>query len=242
MKALLFALFLFTSFTAAAMICGQDDRIPHFDMRIGRMKLSFADSGCTATMISKNCAITAGHCLKHMKTLEFDVPLSVRGRTQFADPQNIYEIDQSSIVYQEVRPSTDWAVFKVKRNMLTKLSAGEANGYFPVNFNTPEVGEELMISGYGRDDRGDKSRNYTLQTDHGKLTAIQTLIFGKALHYRIDGTGGTSGSAVIRVKHQDIIGVHTHGGCDSIDNHGTLLSQRPDFIAAIKACLKSDSK
>ena len=172
MKALLFALFLFTSFTAAAMICGQDDRIPHFDMRIGRMKLSFADSGCTATMISKNCAITAGHCLNHMKTLEFDVPLSVRGKTQFADPQNIYEIDQSSIVYQEVRPSTDWAVFKVKRNMLTKLSAGEANGYFPVNFNTPEVGEELMISGYGRDDRGDKSRNCTLQTDHGKLTAI----------------------------------------------------------------------
>ncbi len=240
MKWFLLSLILFSSFPSFAMICGEDDRVPHFDMRIGRMKLSFVDSGCTATMISKNCAITAGHCLKHMKTLEFDVPLSTRGKTQFAEPQNIYEIDQKSIVWQEKRPSTDWAVFKVKKNMFTKLSAGEANGYFPVNFETPEVGEELMFSGYGRDERGNKERNYTLQTDHGKLTATKSLIFGPALHYRIDSMGGTSGSAIIRVKEQDIVGIHTHGGCDSIDNHGTSISQRPELIQAIKACLSSD--
>lgn len=236
-------IFLFSllfSFNSYAMICGEDDRVPAHDMRIGRMKLNHLDSGCTATMISKNCAISAGHCLKYMKTLEFNVPLSIRGRAQFAGPQDIYRIDQDSIVYQDIPPSTDWAVFKVKKNMMTKLSAGEANGFFPVNFDTPEVGTDLMISGYGRDSRGDGSRNYTLQTDSGKLVAIQSLIFNKALHYRIDGTGGTSGSAVIRVKEQDIIGVHTHGGCDSIENHGTLLSARPDFIKAIKACLSSD--
>src|SRR5690606_31085239 len=135
------------------------------------------------------------------------------GKAQFAAPQDVYQIDQSSIAYKDVPPSTDWAVFKVKKNMMTGLSAGEANGFFPVSFETPEVGIELMISGYGRDYRGDGSHNYTLQTDKGKLVAVRSLIFNKALHYRIDGTGGTSGSAVIRMKEQDIVGIHTHGGC-----------------------------
>ena len=223
------------------MICGEDDRIPAYDSRIGRMKLSHLDSGCTATMISKNCALSAGHCLNHMKMIEFNVPLSVRGKPQFAAHQDIYQIDQNSIVFREKRPSTDWAVFKVKKNMMTGLSAGEAYGYFPLNFLSPEVGEELRISGYGRDSRGDGSHNYTLQTDSGKLSAVKTLIFGKALHYRIDGTGGTSGSAVIRVKQQDIVGIHTHGGCDSIENHGTIISEHPELIEAIKSCLSSDN-
>lgn len=236
----LFAILFLCSFHSFGMICGEDDRIPAYDSRIGRMKLSFVDSGCTATMISKNCALSAGHCLKHMKTLEFNVPLSIRGKTQYAAPQDVYQIDQDSIVYKDIPPSTDWAVFKVKKNMMTKLSAGEANGFFPVSFEAPEVGIELMISGYGRDSRGDGAHNYTLQTDRGKLVSVKTLIFGNALHYRIDGTGGTSGSAVIRVKEQDIVGVHTHGGCDSIENHGTIISERPELIEAIKACIRSD--
>ncbi len=235
-------LILLCSAQAMAMICGEDDRIPAYDSRIGRMKLSHLDSACTATMISKNCAITAGHCLKHMKTLEFNVPLSVRGKAQFADMKDIYQIDQASIVYRNTPPSTDWAVFKVKKNMYTKLSAGEANGYFKVNFELPKVGEELMFSGYGTDLRGDGSHNYTLQTDHGKLEATQSLVFGKALHYSIDCTGGTSGSSVIRVKEQDIVGIHTHGGCPSISNHGTSIASKPELIQAIKACLSSDSK
>ena len=222
------------------MICGEDDRIPAYDSRIGRMKLAHFDSACTATMISKNCALSAGHCLKHMKTLEFNVPLSVRGKAQFAAPQDIYLIDQDSIVYRDIPPSTDWAVFKVKKNMMTKLSAGEANSFFPVNFSSPEIGTDLMISGYGKDTRSDGSHNYTLQTDSGKLVAVRSLIFNKALHYRIDGTGGTSGSAVIRVKEQDIVGIHTHGGCNSIENHGTIISEHPELIKAIKACLNSD--
>ena len=224
------------------MICGTDDRIPAFEPRIGRMKLNHLDSGCTATMISKNCAISAGHCLNHMVTLEFNVPLSIRNRTQFSEARDIYQIDQSSIVYKNVPPSTDWAVFKVKKNSYTKLSAGEAYGFYPVSFEAPEVGEDLSITGYGRDVRGDGSHNYTLQTDHGRLVTNKSLIFGKALHYRIDGTGGTSGSAVIRTKQQDIVGIHTHGGCDSIENHGTSISQRPELMEAIKACLKADSK
>jgi V8-like Glu-specific endopeptidase len=241
MKFLILALTSFLiSVDAFSMICGEDDRVPAFDSRIGRIKLNHLDSGCTATMISKNCALSAGHCLNHMKTLEFNVPLSIRGRPQFAAPQDVYVIDQSSIVYKEKRPSTDWAVFKIKKNMMTGLSAGEAYGYFPVNFQSPQVGEELMISGYGRDSRGDGSYNFTLQTDHGKLVAVKSLIFGKALHYRIDSTGGTSGSAVIRVKEQDIVGIHTHGGCDSIENHGTIISEQPELIEAIKACIRSD--
>lgn len=128
----------------------------------------------------------------------------------------------------------------MKKNSYTRLSAGEAYGYFGVNFNLPQVDEELRISGYGKDERGDGSHNFVLQTDHGKLTATQSLIFNKALHYRIDGTGGTSGSAVIRTKQQDIVGIHTHGGCNSIDNHGTAIAHRPELQQAILACLNSD--
>lgn len=241
MKLLSVTLLLLTfSVHSLAMICGEDDRQLYADSRIGRMKLFMNDNGCTVTMISKNCALTAGHCLKHMKTVEFNVPLSVRGKAQFAGPQDVYSVDPNSIVYMEVRPSNDWAVIKLKKNMYTRLSAGEAYGYFPVNFNAPQVGEEVRISGYGRDDRPDGSRNFVLQSDYGKITAMQSLVFGKAIHYRIDGTGGTSGSAILRTKQQDIVGIHTHGGCNSIDNHGTSIADRPELQKAIVACLGSD--
>src|SRR5690606_20743160 len=138
---------------------------------------------------------------------------------------DIFEIDQASIVFNE-KSSDDWAVFKIKKNKLSKKLPGEVYGYYPVNFTEPRAGEEIVISGYGRDLRGEGDFNFTLQTHQGPLIDTHTPYFGKALAYKVDTEGGNSGSAIIRVKEQDIIGIHTHGGCDSIENHGTAFFAR----------------
>ena len=58
------ALLLTTGVNAAEKsICGTDDRVPSSLPKIGRLLGKMSDpGGCTVTMISKTCAISAGHC------------------------------------------------------------------------------------------------------------------------------------------------------------------------------------
>lgn len=221
-------------------ICGNDDRISHQDPRIGRIQAVAGSSDvCTATMIGPTCAISAGHCVKHLKTVEFNVPASVGGLTQRAAPQNIYPVDMASIAYAN-ESSDDWAVFQIKKNTKTQKTAGQIAGYYRVKFDEPQVGQDITISGFGLDDRFGGERNFTLQTDHSDLLTTRSMVYGRKLSYRVDSRGGSSGSAIIRTREQDIIGVHTNGGCNSGDNYGTSIAFSPNFAAAIRQCLARD--
>lgn len=230
-------------FASNLTVCAEDKRTPTQDMRIGRLKMSDYESACTVTMISKDCAVSAGHCLKYMKNVEFKVPRSRGVVLVTASAQNTYEIDYSSIVSRNGDLGNDWAVMKIKANNLTKKFPGEVGGFYPVNFSTPKVGEKISIAGYGRDDRRELNSNGVLQVDQGEIDNIydepsETQGPFKIVSYFIDTMPGDSGAALIRVNQKDIIGVHTNGGqCDGAGNFGTLISENKKFAQAIKSCL-----
>ena len=248
MKILFFMLvFPLLSHASTPAVCGGDNRLPVKDSRIGRLRLSDFESACTVTMISKNCAVSAGHCMPHMKkTVEFNVPASRGAILTFAAEKDTYEIDQASIVGKDVDTGNDWAVLKIKANRHTGKYPGEVGGFYPVNFELPQVGEELTISGYGRDDRRALNTNGALQGDSGPIEDIATGIFGAEnpftiVVYKIDTMGGVSGSALVRTREQDIIGVHTSGmACrEDTGNMGTLFATTKQFRKAVSECLSS---
>ena len=75
-------------------ICGPtDDRRFHEDPRIGRISSDESQLKCTATLIGKNCAITAGHCVALLNYVEFNVPLSIDGKPQSSDEDDKYYPD-----------------------------------------------------------------------------------------------------------------------------------------------------
>lgn len=242
-KGLLTTLILILASTASAgvkTICGpSDDRTPSFDAKVGRLSVKGKHLGCTATMISDSCAITAGHCEEVLEIAEFNTPASVDGKPQASALEDVYEIDQSSIVKENAGPGKDWAVFKFKRNEITGKLPGELQGHYNVSFKTPKRGIELVITGYGRD-TADADRNFAQQTNSGLLKGVGSIWRGKTvLEHTVDTMGGNSGSSIINSENDEIIGIHTHGGCHSSGgaNMGTLISKHSELKAAIKACL-----
>ena len=243
-KGLLIALILILSSTAFARpqtICGQeDDRVLSFESKIGRLSITGKHKGCTVTMISESCGISAGHCFEVLEVAEFNTPVSVNGEPQPSAEEDVYKIDPSTIQYQDEGPGNDWAVFKVKANKITGKLPGTVQGYYDVSFRKPAKGIELRITGYGRDE-ADLDKNFAQQTHLGKLTKNGSLFLGSLLQHTVDTMGGNSGSTIINEASQKVIGIHTHGGCASYGgaNSGTLISGHDRLKKAIKACIQS---
>lgn len=226
-------------FASPKTLCGSDDRVFSYDNKIGRLiKVTDANLGCSATMISNSCAITAGHCHNYIKILEFNVGHPDRSM-QYPQKleEDLFTVDSDSIKYQDDKDS-DWAVFKVLRNSKTGKLPGELYGYYDISFRTPMHSSTVIITGYGSDSR--RERTYLQQTDSGDITEVDRK--NAILKYRVDTTGGSSGSAVISLVTDQIIAIHTNGGCDGRGhpNRGTLISKTRPLIKAIKACLRSE--
>ena len=240
-KGLLITLLLITgqSFAGHKTICGaSDDRALSFNPKIGRLFADESHKGCTITMISDNCGITAGHCQPVLKYAEFNTPISEEGQAQASSLKDIYEVDESTIVMEHAGPGKDWAIMKLKRNSFTGKFPGEVQGYYNVNFRKPRRNTRVRITGYGRD--SEATRNFAQQTHNGELVVVGTSYFGEtALAHTVDTMGGNSGSTILNDKTEEVIGIHTHGGCreDGGANLGTLISAHEELKKAIKACL-----
>ena len=229
-------------------ICGMDDRVPSQDPKVARaLHSENARSGCTATMISKTCAISVGHCKRDLNILEFNTKESSKDGLGRASTNNTYYVNQDSLVYSNNGPGNDWAVMEVEKHSTTDLYAGEAQGYYDIATELPEVGSFVKITGYGVDDEVEKS--FAQQTTIGQIKQIggnlhRVEIKGLIAH-QVDTMGGNSGSSIINVKTQEIIGVHSHGGCSleyfsANTNKGTTVLGNPEFNQAIKSCLDKE--
>lgn len=244
-KGLLTASILLIGSTALAgvkSICGlQDDRALSFEPKVGRLAVQGEHKGCTVTMISDSCAISAGHCREVLDQAEFNTPISVDGEPQPAAAEDTYFIDQDSIVYQYEGPGKDWAVFQIKPNAITGKLPGLVQGYYEVSFAKPSKGSELRITGYGYDS-GDMDKNFAQQSHTGTLEKVGGLFNGTLIEHTVDTMGGNSGSSIVEESSQKIVGIHTHAGCRANGgaNKGTLISAHKKLKAAIKACLARD--
>lgn len=232
-----------TAFAGPQTICGpDDDRALSYESKVGRLAVQGEHKGCTLTMISESCGISAGHCLPVLEKAEFNTPISIDDEPQASDAKDVYLIDKDSIVHEHAGPGKDWAVFNVKPNAITGNLPGSVQGFHTVSFDTPSKGALLSITGYGRDN-DDADKNFAQQSHMGNLESVGGTWRGPAvLQHTVDTMGGNSGSSIIDETSGQIVGVHTHGGCRSTGgaNMGTLISAHEEFKAAIRACLNRE--
>ncbi|MGI9015097.1 MAG: trypsin-like serine peptidase [Phycisphaerales bacterium] len=211
-------------------ICGSlDDRALSSDGRVGRLFFG----GCTAWLASNGAVLTAGHCVDFdpdrggpllpdgipdiSGVVEFNVPASnSNGTTNPADIEDQYPID---FVYLAWRfdgegqgLGKDWGVFSVGPNSETGLRAHRVQGFFRTTRESPANNTTLRITGCGSDTG---TRNFVQQTHTGPYTGESSSGSNFWHQYRVDTTGGNSGSPVIWNSFNIAMGIHTNGGCTS---------------------------
>jgi V8-like Glu-specific endopeptidase len=228
---------------ASRTICGKDDdRLPSkFSPMARMMKTSTGSGGCTATMISENCMISAGHCSSYLNIAQFNVPPSKEnGKVNYPGPEDQYPLSEI-LAFKNNGIGRDWAVYRLKPNPVTNRMAGEVYGYIRVKTEPVANNSQLVITGYGVDNN-DPTRNLAQQMHTGLL--LDNGEGDAGMKYRVDTMGGNSGSGVIEKSTGALVGVHTHGGCNSSSetsgNAGTSLAYNEAFKAAVVQCLNQD--
>lgn len=217
-KILILSLGLVASFSYSAEVnaklkrkslCGSIDlRERTYDPKIARVRMDHEPAGCTVTMIGRSCALTAGHCEETLGIAEFNLP-DKRNPEEIANSskEQTYLIDETSLVSKNQGHGSDWAVVRLKNNEITGKLAGDVQGHYEVGFDEVIIGEKVTIKGHGYAD--DPMLSFSQLGHTGAVTAVHS---GR-LEHRVDTTGGSSGSSIVRNSDNKIIGIHTHGGC-----------------------------
>lgn len=232
------------SYASPKTICGDsDDRILSNEAEVGRASKRNGQIGCTATLVSKTCAISAGHCLEALGKLSFNVPTTIDNQPQAAKAADTYFLDKSFIRSEQNGEGDDWVVFKLEKNIVTELFPGEVQGFYKTRLHQGvKKGQKVRITGFGSD-KNDPIRNFSQQTHSGIIKKIGGFLASKSrLGYNVDTMGGNSGSSIILEETNEIIGVHSHGSCGIWGdyNEGTLISKHKKFKAAIEECITSE--
>ncbi len=206
--------------------CGPvDDRILSTDPRSARV----LPIGCTVFMINdaNGCFLTAGHCADggELDVVQFNVPLSdPGGGISHPPPEDQYAVDDASIQFTNGGLGNDWCYFGCFANSITGLTPFQAQGdrYTMAEEPPPVQSQPIRITGYGTDNTP-LEHNQVQQTHAGPFFAHS----GTQLQYQTDTEGGNSGSGVQDDTEQEIIGIHTHGGCQTGGggaNSGTAIN------------------
>lgn len=243
------------SFSEPDTICGQtDDRVPSSDARVGRLSM-----GCTGWLIdvpatgTNKLHLAAGHCVATNPVLNFAVPSSgANCALAYPPPSKQFAIDTATMQSSNGGVGNDWWVFRCFPNSTTgRTSFQEQGAAFALAAALPATGTLLRNYGYGLDGTNANNatgangscsctaanatgtRNQTQQTHTGLLNQIS----GTSLRYDFDTCGGNSGSVVLHAGTDQVLGIHTHGGCSTTtgsNNIGTAITL-PALQAAIAA-------
>ena len=211
-------------------VCGAEDRRLSYNPSVGRLRKSKRGFlFCTATLIGKACAISAGHCAPVMQQLGFDLKVE-ENKFNYATKENLYEVDKDSRVLQAKGKGADWAVFRLKKNKYTKKFPGEVRPFYEISLAHPTVDSEIEVFGYGG---ADNLYSYSQQMGSGSLLKVN----GTYLEHNSDTKGGSSGAPIIDPLLGKIFGIHTHGNCRQGWNSGTYIAGFPELVDAIASCL-----
>lgn len=185
---------------------------------------------CTVTLFSQNCGISAGHCLHNLEMAVFQGSGTIE--------ENTYSIDKNSIRALSSRIGNNWAVFRMNKNAITGLSAGNRYGYFELETNplaaVPETLWTVAENG---------SRDLDNFPGPGQLWSEgKTLwISDSAIYHKVDTGSGSGGAVLFDPETSKGYAIHTHGGCDIMGNNkGTIIGKVPFLIKAIQECKALD--
>lgn len=220
-------------------ICGSnDDRTLSNDRKVARASSLRKLVGCTVTMIGRSCAISAGHCVDSLEKASFNVPISDKYGAKESNPSDIYLRTKDYLRYKDGGRGNDWAIIKLLPNTVTGKYPGDVQGFYKVALNsTPRKSDRVIISGYGLDSN-DPLVSFSQQSDTGSIKKLGSWLKPSTIEHTVDTMGGNSGSSIILERTQQIIGIHTHGGCDSSgSNYGTLISKNKILKDVIEQCL-----
>jgi V8-like Glu-specific endopeptidase len=216
-------------------VCGTEDRTLSYDRSVGRLrKTKRGFLFCTATLIGKSCAISAGHCAPVMQKIGFDIKVE-ENKFNYASKEDLYEVDKSSRILKSNGKGSDWAVFRLKKNKHTNKFPGEVRPIYEVSYNHPKIGSEIEVFGYG----GAKNLySYSQQVGPGTLLKVED----NYLEHTSDTKGGSSGAPIIDPTTGKVFGIHTHGNCKEGWNSGTYIGGVPELISAISSCLEWENE
>jgi V8-like Glu-specific endopeptidase len=202
-------------------LCGADDRVLSTDVRVARHQV-----GCTAYLIDdlNRQFLTAGHCeTTGAHVMSFNVPLSSpSGAIKFPPPSDQYAAEPASVQGAGGLPGADWRYFGVFPNSTTGLQPFQKQGESFVKGFAPTdgLGQLLRVTGYGETvPPVSLEWNKVLKTGTGPMTSLS----GTVLRYEVDTSSWNSGSPVIQELTGNVIGIHTHAGCQIGGNYGTAL-------------------
>lgn len=242
---ILLLLLSLNTFASEKTICGPtDDRDVSFDTKIGRASASNKLVGCTVTMIGKSCAISAGHCVGALEKVSFNVPLSDDSIPNQSKPVDVYYRTKDFLRYKDNGPGNDWAVIRLKKNRITGLFPGDVQGSYKVQLNSlTRRGDTVRITGFGVDNN-DPDKTFAQQTHIGQIKGLGTWIRPAQLKHSVDTMGGNSGSSIMLESTDEIIGIHSHGGCRNSGgaNAGTLIAKNKILKQVIQQCLIWESE
>jgi V8-like Glu-specific endopeptidase len=234
-------------------IIGEDTRALSFDKSVGRLRMnnSGVHTHCTATLIGKSCAITAGHCNPVFQRIGFDIPVKSNTLTR-ASKENTYKVSYPDRTYVNDGVGNDWAVIRLERNEVSGRYPGELRPIKRIADTLPAIGDEISITGYGLDSwqppeeqGGRRPRPTPPPPGYVLYALLQQRGFGELLglhrttiSHNVDTMGGNSGGAVVNVRTGEVIAIHTHGDKEKQINRGTLIPGNEPLLKAISACLK----
>ncbi|MGD9690200.1 MAG: hypothetical protein AB7K52_11155 [Phycisphaerales bacterium] len=198
-----------------------DDRVAVADPRMARV-LGFGGTIGTAFAFNdtNHFFLTAGHVQPTTgSVMHFNVPASnPDGTINFPPPEDQYPVDPASVQRQTSGTGNDWCYFGTFPNSNTALQPSQVYGgsFFTLAAAPPAPAEQdIRVSGFGSTNGLSlpHEMSFTLTTSTGPYT-----FSGSTIRYRVDTTGGNSGSAVQFLPTGEVIGIHYLAGCMSGGN------------------------
>jgi V8-like Glu-specific endopeptidase len=202
----------------------------------------YSEGGCTATLISRNTAITAAHCVyskgRYM-AIDKIAPGRYRSGSSTIEPYGNWEVDYSTTFSQwrnEGSRNYDIAVVTIFPRHVSN-DAGECENLYPgdavgfVGIGSPSVGDstldETRVTGYPAD-----KANGQMWTSGACSSDWNTgeSFFG---YHFCDTAGGNSGSSVL-TEDNIALGVHAYGFASASNEgvyNGACLMQGSHFGA-----------
>ncbi|NBX16808.1 MAG: hypothetical protein EBR09_05525 [Proteobacteria bacterium] len=220
---------LLLSMNQPLSICSQDDRSPSRVSMTGVVSdVKNGNQGyCTLTLVGDACAVTAGHCLHVLGEAEFFTDSA--GQPPQMPETYRYTVDKSWIRALQTRIGNDWSVVRLKPNSVTGLLAGKVHGFVEAQLS-PSVGSDTALELHAV---RKTSQGYELLRSNGNVLWTESSI----IFHDLDTGAGSSGALILDSATGRAVGIHTHGGCDTMKNNkATYIANVPKLVSAIKEC------